>query len=397
MIELLTGSAAPASDLATALGHPVGHTVVFTGSRPFAGRILRTWSGPGVAELGASRLAGNQRLLVVLPFEEGGDEVAHLVEPTEIGDLEAPFEAREVARQSKRPAGTSTTAGRTFRVVASPSPAQYADLVRAALARIDAGELAKVVLGRCLEVGMEPPLEPEELLAALAAARPGRYLVGAPLTGGRWLVGASPELLVSRRGSVVTSTPLAGSAPRVPDQAEDNRRAAQLRESAKDLHEHSFVADAIRTALSPVVTELQVPERPTLLSTDTLHHLATPIRARLRRWGPDSLGPSALDLARLLHPTPAVGGVPTPSAAAAIAELEGERGPFAGAVGWVDATGDGEFAVTIRSAVLAGGTVRLFAGAGIVAGSDPEGEVRETGAKLTTIARALGLPEELLP
>ena len=370
MIELLTGPVAGTAESA------VGHTVVFTGSRPFAGRILRTWSGPGAADSGAAMLAGNQRLLAVLPFEGGGEEVAHLVEPT---DLPA---TQPVPPQA---------GARRFRVAADPTPAAYADRVRAALARIEAGDLAKVVLGRCLEVSVEPALDPEELLAALAAARPGRYLVGAPLPGDRWLVSASPELLVSRRGETVTSTPLAGSAPRVADPAEDARRAAGLRDSHKDLHEHAFVADAIRAALAPVTVELHVPERPTLLSTDTVHHLATPIRARLAG------DRSALDLARLLHPTPAVGGVPTREAVAAIAELEGPRGVFAGAVGWVDAAGDGEFAITIRSAVLHGDTVRLFAGAGIVAGSDPDAEVRETGAKLTTIARAIGLPEELLP
>jgi len=356
-----------------------GPGVVFTGSRPFQGRVLRTWTGPGAADRAAGSLTGTRRLLVVLPFEEGGDEVAHLVEPDDVAI--APHPA---------PAAT----GRRFRVVTDPTPATYAERVRAALARIEAGELAKVVLGRCLDIAVTPALAPEDLLTALAAARPGRYLVSTPLADGRWLVGASPELLIARRGDAVRSTPLAGSVPRSPDPAEDGRRRGLLRDSRKDLHEHAFVAEAIRDALAPMTADLHVPERPTLLSTDTLHHLATPIRARLAA-GPG--GASALDLARLLHPTPAVGGVPRRAAVEAIAEIEGRRDAFAGAVGWVDASGDGEFAVTIRSAVLTGERVRLFAGAGIVAGSDPDAEVRETGAKLTTIARALGLPEELLP
>ena len=358
--------------------------VVFTGSRPFRGRIVRTWIGPRAADEGAAVLRRDQRLLAILPFEAGGDEIAHLVETS----------ALEVRGDCSGPAASPlSTRDRVFRIDADPTPAAYAARVRAALRRIDTGALQKVVLGRCLEVTVRPALAPQDLLDALAAARPGRYLVSTPLTAGRWLVGASPELLIARRGDSIRSTPLAGSMPRSDDAGEDTLRMEQLRASAKDLHEHGFVADAIREALEPLTLDLLVPERPTLLSTDTLHHLATPIHGRLA----SAKAPSALDLARRLHPTPAVGGTPTAAAVAAIAEIEGRRVAFAGAVGWVDASGDGEFAITIRSAVLAGERIRLFAGAGIVAGSDPASEVRETGAKLRTIARAIGLPEELLP
>ncbi|NHA00426.1 hypothetical protein G5V59_11040 [Nocardioides sp. W3-2-3] len=186
-------------------------------------------------------------------------------------------------------------------------------------------------------------------------------------------------MLVRRDGLEISCTPLAGSVPRSTDPAEDARRAAALQQSGKDLAEHAFVVEAIVHALKEVCEEIEYPATPELLSTDTVWHLATPISARLAD-GAD--GPSALRLAQLLHPTPAVGGVPTAAANAVIADLEGDlRDWFAGCVGWVDASGDGEFAITIRAAVMDGPRLRLFAGAGIVAGSDPASEVRETGAK----------------
>ena len=217
----------------------------------------------------------------------------------------------------------------------------------------------------------------------------GRAAGGAPAHG-PILVGASPELLVRREGLEISCTPLAGSVPRAADPEEDARRAAGLQQSGKDLAEHAFVVEAIVHALKEVCVEIEYPATPELMSTDTVWHLATPIHARL---ADTADGPSALRLAQLLHPTPAVGGVPTAAANAVIADLEGDlRDWFAGCVGWVDGNGDGEFAITIRAAVMDGPRLRLFAGAGIVAGSDPASEVRETGAKLATMARVTGLP-----
>lgn len=284
---------------------------------------------------------------------------------------------------------------REYDVTEFPTPEQYAGMVATALEQIRAGTLHKVVLGRCLDVVSRPPLVAAEVIDRLLETRPGRYVFSVPLqeadAAGPVLFGASPELLVRRDGVEISCTPLAGSAPRSADPDEDRRRAQGLLDSAKDLAEHAFVVEAIVHTLKDVCVEIDAAATPELLATDTVWHLASPIRARLAA-GLD--GPSALHLAQLLHPTPAVGGVPTDAANATIAALEGDlRDYFAGCVGWVDAAGDGEFAVTIRSAVIDGDRLRLFAGAGIVAGSDPELEVAETGAKLATMGRVTGLGE----
>lgn len=348
-----------------------------------AERVLRTWTtadgadpewGDGVV----AALGPGERAVGALSFESGAPGILHQVVGAERA-LHGP-NAAPVARE--------------WRVREFPTSAQYADMVRAALERIADGSLHKVVLGRCLDVTSTPPLDPAGIIDRLLLTRPGRYVFSVPLTegdaAGPLLVGASPELLVRRAGAEIQCTPLAGSVPRSEDPEEDERRGRRLLSSDKDLAEHAFVVDAIVHALKDVCVEVSAPSTPELMRTDTVWHLATPIQARLAA-GVD--GPSALRLAQLLHPTPAVGGVPTEAARAAIAALEGDlRDYFAGCVGWVDASGDGEFAVTIRAAVIDGDRLRLFAGAGIVAGSDPAAEVRETGAKLATMARVTGLP-----
>lgn len=308
-------------------------------------------------------------------FDPDGPAVGHAIRPRPLP-------------MPGRPHATS----HSHEVRAVPSPQQYARNVEQALAGIEAGAVRKVVLGRCLDIRSRPALDPRELTSSLLARRPGRYVFSLPLSDdphGSWLLGASPELLVRRFGSRISSTPLAGSALRSTDPAEDTARAARLLESAKDLAEHDFVVEHIAAALRPVCAELDVPIRPELVATDTMWHLASPIRGRLA--GPTDL--TVLDLACLLHPTPAVGGVPAAPALALIADLEGAdlRGPLGGFVGWVDERGEGEIALAIRSGVLDGDRLRLFAGAGIVAGSDPAAEVDETGAKLATMTRAVGL------
>lgn len=334
---------------------------------------------PAWADEVVAALEPGERALCALSFAAGAPGLAHRVTGSE-HPLQRPERDAEVER--------------TYQVTEFPTAEEYAGMVETALARIADGSLHKVVLGRCLDVLSDPPLVPTEIIDRLLTTRPGRYVFSVPLVPGPGegpiLVGASPELLVRRDGLEISCTPLAGSVPRSTDPAEDARRAAGLQQSGKDLAEHAFVVEAIVHALKEVCEEIEYPATPELLSTDTVWHLATPISARLAD-GAD--GPSALRLAQLLHPTPAVGGVPTAAANAVIADLEGDlRDWFAGCVGWVDATGDGEFAITIRAAVMDGPRLRLFAGAGIVAGSDPASEVRETGAKLATMARVTGLP-----
>ncbi|MDQ7903572.1 isochorismate synthase [Phytohabitans sp. ZYX-F-186] len=271
-----------------------------------------------------------------------------------------------------------------------PPRAGYADAVRTAVDRLATDPaLSKVVLGRWLELTCAGDPEPAHLLAALAARHPSAYVFGVPLErGAGYLLGASPELLVGRRGRRVRSTPLAGSIPRAADPVEDRIRADLLRDSAKDRHEHALVVDAVAEALGPLCRRLDVPARPALVRTDTMWHLASPVAGELREVGPAT---SALRLAQLLHPTPAVCGTPRDAAYRLIEELEpADRGPLTGAVGWLDAAGDGDWAVTIRAGLLHGRELRLFAGAGIVPGSDPGAEVAETGAKLATMLAAVG-------
>lgn len=374
-------------DLTGVAPHEGGAPLLFSGEQDVVAReVHRTWVGADDwADEVVASLGEGERAIGALAFAPGGASVIHRASTTEV-----------LPRYDPRAGATGAP---RHRVTAHPTEEEYAAGVREALARIADGRLSKVVLGRSLDVVSAPALDPTAVVARLAAERPGKYVFSVPLGAqpdAPVLLGASPELLVRRTGAWVASVPLAGSVPRSADPVDDRARAEALLDSTKDLAEHAFVVEAIVAALAPVCVEIDADPRPRLLSTDTMWHLATPVRARL---DPGVPGPSALHLARMLHPTPAVGGVPAAAALATIAEIEGTsfeqggRGPLAGAVGWVDRSGDGEFAVTIRAGVLDGSRLRLFAGAGIVAGSDPDAEVRETGAKLATMARAIGLTD----
>jgi len=254
--------------------------------------------------------------------------------------------------------------------------------------------LRKVVLARALDVSADAPIDVATVLKRLAAADPHAYTYLADLSPagsayeGQALVGASPELLVARRGDRVTCQPFAGSAPRSADPDTDRANGAALAESAKNRVEHSLVVDAMRKALDPLCVDLQIAPVPQLSQTAALWHLSTPITARLRE--PST---TAMDLALALHPTPAVGGVPADAAAKMIAELEGDRGFYAGATGWCDSHGDGRWVVSIRCAVLSADRMhaRAYSGGGIVADSDVSDEVAETTTKFKTILSALGV------
>jgi isochorismate synthase len=268
--------------------------------------------------------------------------------------------------------------------------------VAAAIARLrDPGPLQKVVLARALELRAENGAwDPLAVLHRLLAANPDAYGYLVDLSGaggsyaGSTLVGASPELLVERTGDRVRCHPFAGSAPRDPDPAVDATNAAALVASAKNQHEHALVIDVMRAALQPLCAELTIAAEPKLHGTDALWHLGTPITGRLR-----DAGTTSLDLALALHPTPAVGGVPTAEAVAVIGEVEGDRGFYAGAAGWCDADGDGRWVVSIRGAQISadGQVAVVHSGGGIVAESDPDEEVAETTAKFRTILAGLGV------
>ncbi|MER5443791.1 isochorismate synthase [Streptomyces sp. NPDC002790] len=268
-----------------------------------------------------------------------------------------------------------------------PEPEVYGAAVAAAVERMKAGEFDKVVLARTLELTAAQAPDLSTMLRRLARRDPAGYTFAVPSAPGRTLIGASPELLVSRTGSTLTANPLAGSAPRSADLAEDVRRAAALLESAKDLHEHAVVVDAVRAALAPFCRTIDIPARPTLVRTAAMWHLSTTVSGELA----DPERTTALDLATALHPTPAVCGTPTGLARQVIAESEPfDRGAYTGMVGWQNADGDGEWVVTIRCAEAEGNLLRLFAGAGVVAASSPEAETAETGAKFRTFLSAVG-------
>lgn len=290
--------------------------------------------------------------------------------------------------------GAGGSAPRVVSVVPRPPAGDYRAAVVQALRRINdpSDPLRKVVLARRLEVHGSAPFDPMEIRRRLAAdPEVTTFLV--PLDDGGALVGATPELLVERSGRSVTSFPLAGSARRGADAGADAEAARHLRGSTKDLGEHELVVERILDTLAPHCRVLARTGPPVLARTGSLWHLGTRIRGELV-----ADAPPALELARLLHPTPAVCGVPTPAAAAAIRELEPfPRGWYAGAVGWCDSAGDGRWMVSIRCAELRGGTATLHAGAGIVEGSDPDTEVDETDAKFQAMLQALGVGPEGVP
>jgi isochorismate synthase len=269
-----------------------------------------------------------------------------------------------------------------------PCPQSYQRLVQRAVQQIQRGVLDKVVLSRSLQV--EAQVHLPTLLATLAERNPHGYTFAFDHQcqgHTRTLVGASPELLLAKCGNQVVSNPLAGSLPRTQDVAENQRRADYLRHSAKDRHEHALVVDAVASALGLFCRNLQVPAEPSVLETPTMLHLSTEIRGELK-----DASTSSLELALALHPTPAVCGHPTAAARDFIRRQEGfDRDLFTGLVGWSGADGNGEWAVTIRCADIGSDDVTLYAGAGIVAGSQPERELAETSAKMRTMLAAMGI------
>jgi menaquinone-specific isochorismate synthase len=276
------------------------------------------------------------------------------------------------------PQGLPAT-GRIRFAGASVSELAWLEAVDTARARLDGVTIEKVVLARDLAVWSEEPFDPRVLARRLAERFPACFTFAVD-----GLVGASPELLVRRTGTAVDSLVLAGSAARGRDAAEDAALGRTLLASSKDLHEHRPAVAAVAGALRALGVELQLDAEPRLLRLDNIQHLATDVRGRLAG------AATALDLAGRLHPTPAVCGTPTDAARALIRELEGlDRGRYAGPVGWVDARGDGEFAIALRCAVVVGARARLFAGAGIVAESLPEAELEETRLKFRAMQSAL--------
>nr|WP_255430192.1 isochorismate synthase [Streptomonospora sp. PA3] len=256
---------------------------------------------------------------------------------------------------------------------------EWSAAVGSAVERIRGGELDKVVMARDVVAAARSEIDPRTLLARLARDYPDCYTFCVD-----GMVGATPELLLRREGDEVASLVLAGTRPRGATPAEDARLAAELQESAKDQEEHRYAIESLRATLAPLCASVQAPGQPRLLRLANVQHLASPTRARLRS------GVSTLDVVAAMHPTAAVGGTPTDAAMELIRELEGmDRGRYAGPVGWIDGAGNGEWGIALRCAQLEGRRARLFAGCGIVSGSDPAAEVAESESKLRVMREAL--------
>jgi isochorismate synthase len=260
-------------------------------------------------------------------------------------------------------------------------PEPYVERVRRALAGIQAGTLDKVVVARAVQVTAGSSIDPVAWLVALRERFPTCTLFAVG-EGDAVFLGASPERLVRVCGETVGTVALAGTAPRGASTAADRALGEALCDSRKNGHEHDIVVQHLRTALAACCDDVEADVEPKLLKTRTVQHLCTELRGRLRRDAPVSL----LGLAARLHPTPAVGGAPRDAALKWLAEHEAlERGWFAGPVGFLQSNGDGEFDVALRSALVRGRSAMAWAGAGIVARSEPRAEFTETELKLRTV------------
>jgi menaquinone-specific isochorismate synthase len=262
----------------------------------------------------------------------------------------------------------------------SLSAPEWEQTVGEAVRRIThSADLHKVVLARDLHASADIRIDARVLLRWLAARYPGCFTFACD-----GLVGATPELLIRKDGWEVSSLVLAGTTTRGATQADDSALARALLGSAKENEEHEYAAASLRDTLSPLCAAMYIAPRPELIRLPNVQHLGTRVRGTL------AAARSALTLVAAVHPTAAVGGTPTDVAVEVIRELESmDRERYAGPVGWVDADGNGEWGIALRCAQLDGNRARLFAGCGIVAGSDPAAELAETESKLRPMRNAL--------
>ncbi|MGI8461722.1 MAG: isochorismate synthase [Solirubrobacterales bacterium] len=352
---------------------PSGAGPVWVGGFAFSadGGGASHWSSFPPALLVLPELAlvrDRERLLATISIVTGpGAEVDRTLE--RIGSRLAALGGHELPMFDPHPTGEVA--------IRSTRPAEHFEsAVAAARDRIRAGAFKKVVLAR--EVVVEAPSahDPAALHGALRELFPACFCFCVGSSEGAFC-GASPELLVRRRGAGAMTVALAGSARRSADPSVDDHLGEQLLRSAKERSEHEIVAKRIERTLRPHAVWVEAAAEPGLVKVANIQHMATPIRAQLAE------PRSAIELAALLHPTPAVGGEPAEQALRAMPELEQmDRGWYAGPVGWTDAAEDGEFCVALRSGLLRDRHAHLYAGAGIVADSDPAAELAETEVKL---------------
>jgi menaquinone-specific isochorismate synthase len=286
-----------------------------------------------------------------------------------------------------RDVGAAEAVAPQSRRFATAEAGDYRVAVARAIARIAAGEFRKIVLARAQDLEADQPLHPLQMLNGLRQRFPDCYAFSFANGRGQSFIGASPERLVRASKGVLETEALAGSIRRGAGASEDAALAAALLASEKDLREHRDVLDDIVARLTPLGLALEYAAKPQLRRLANVQHLDTPVRAVL----PEAV--RLLDVLAALHPTPAVGGSPREAAVARIRELEGfPRGLYAGALGWLNARGGGEFFVGIRSALVDGAKARVYAGAGIVAGSAPEKEFAETELKFKAMLDAVLTP-----
>jgi menaquinone-specific isochorismate synthase len=350
------------------VGADVVDDVALPGTGPVAFASFAFDPQPGssvvvVPSVVVGRREGVTWLTVVAP----GRREAHLALDETLAALGHPTAVPEA------PVGVAYSEG-------SLSVTEWQVAVREAVRRIDAGELDKVVLARDVVVTTDAAVDTRYLLARLAERYPECWTFSVD-----GLLGATPEMLVRRLGDTVTSRVLAGTMRRSSDASSDASLASALLGSAKDHAEHRYAVRSVALSLAAHCTDLDVPGTPSLLRLANVQHLATDISGVLADGAP------VLALAASLHPTAAVCGTPTERAFAVIRELEGmDRGRYAGPVGWTDSRGDGEFGIALRCAAVEDvDRLRLYAGCGLVSGSDPEAELAESQAKLVAMRDAL--------
>lgn len=328
------------------------------------------WDGFGAAdltipEITVERSGGQSRLTVVVP--PGADSRLLLATLGDLGTKGAPL--------PPDPGDHS--------VESHPSAGEWREEVAEAIAAIGAGALQKVVLSRSVIVRAAGAADPYDLVHFLREAHPQCYSFGFQV-GDSVFVGASPELLLAQRDDQIRVSSLAGSARRGEGEADDRAVGEALLSSEKDRREHAFVVDDIASRLDPLTRDLEVPPVPSLRRMATVQHLSTEITGTLE----GQVGP--FQLLATLHPTPAVGGTPRSEAGVFIDRVEGiDRGWYSGGVGWVSPEREAEVAVSLRCALVTGATARLYAGAGIVAESDPETELDETRLKFRPLLNLL--------
>lgn len=268
-----------------------------------------------------------------------------------------------------------------------PDETGFKRAVQHAIVNFQHSDVRKAVLSVMRELQFSAPIDVDRLLRSLRAQNRDGYQFQVPLPDGGELIGVSPELLLRKTGNRIVSNPLAGSTKRLADPVADKEASDRLLVSEKDQYEHRIVVEDIRRILEPLCASLDMPDRPSLLSTAALWHLSTRIGGLV-----SDPSTTALELACRLHPTPAVCGYPTERAQQLIRFVEPfERGLFTGMVGWCDAQGNGEWALTIRCGIVERDKVRLFAGAGIVEASQPDSEWAEVQTKLGTMLNACGI------